>query len=137
MKAIIERLEWLEHYIRNSVPVDQHGTVTIDKVAKEIAWCHVQELRAIAETLPDQPMAPAFVNGCICPAGSEKGCKSVICGRRDLTGLALGSLPDDPISRATRAVVLGRQDDATLRGMVKIVDPERPNQFVLVPRLPS
>lgn len=77
MKAITDRLEWLEHYVRNSASTD-----------KEIAWSLIQEIRAIAEALPARVTGP----GCVCPPASEKTCQAPLCERRGLAGR--GSIRD-------------------------------------------
>lgn len=76
MKAITDRIEFLEFYVRNSQPKDDQT-----QIIAELAWSTVQELRAIAEAIPDQVI---LQRGCVCPPTSERTCQAPLCARRGL-----------------------------------------------------
>lgn len=100
MKAITERLDWIELYLRTSAPTDG------DPLAKEAAWTTCQELRAIGEALPELAsggavspatyVTPGHVPGCVCPPTSEKTCQAPNCARR---GRLPAAMRPDPIIR--------------------------------------
>lgn len=72
MKALLERLGWVQIYMQYCEP----GHAPPDAKLRDIAWEQWGEAKAIAEALPEPQPA-----GCACPAEAEKTCCGQFCPR--------------------------------------------------------